>query len=267
MKKELIVTGIQADLIWENPEANRALFDTHLKSISEDTDLIVLPEMFTTGFSMEPQRIAESFHPEKMTSLKWMRSWAASLNACITGSIAVEEGGMYYNRLIWVSPDGSVSHYNKRHLFQMAGEHKQYESGNTIVIEQIHGWKICPLVCYDLRFPIWSRNKLIEGDPMYDVLLYVANWPAVRSAPWKKLLLARAIENQAYLIGINRVGTDGTSIQYSGDSCFVNSRGEYLQEFTPNTSEVRTQAFSANELLDFRDKFPVLSDADDFQML
>lgn len=264
--EDLHVTVVQSDIIWENPEQTRMHFDAHLEAIRTATDLIVLPEMFTTGFSMEPERIAEEFHPENSISIRWMKAWSKKLQAVVTGSISFKENDKFYNRLIWAKPDGSISTYDKRHLFRMASEHQHYTAGDNLLIETIKGWKICPLICYDLRFPVWSRNKLVDGKPMYDVLIYTANWPEVRREPWKKLLLARAIENQCYLIGVNRVGTDGNALQYAGDSSFINPRGEYLQEFTPGKEEVRTQNLSFDELDEFRKRFPVLEDADDFEI-
>ena len=263
---DLRVTVIQSDIIWENPDASKKHFDAHLQKIDGPTDLVVLPEMFTTGFSMEPERIAEEYNEENSPSINWMKSWSKNLNAVITGSISFHENGKFYNRLIWAKPDGSISSYDKRHLFRMASEHQHYTTGENLLIENIKGWKICPLICYDLRFPVWSRNRLVKGKPFFDVQLYVANWPEVRREPWKKLLLARAIENQCYLVGVNRVGSDGNGHQYVGDSSFINPKGEYMQEFVPGKEEVRTQVFSFDELEEFRKRFPVLDDADSFQI-
>ncbi len=246
--EDLHVTAIQSDIIWENPEKSRAHFEEHLIKINGKTDLVVLPEMFTTGFSMEPEHIAEDYNAESSPSIVWMKSWAKKLNAVITGSISFRENNQFYNRLIWAKPDSSISTYDKRHLFRMASEHQHYTSGNKLLVEDIKGWKICPLICYDLRFPVWSRNRLVEGTPLFDVQLYVANWPEVRREPWKKLLLARAIENQCYLIGVNRVGSDGNGHNYTGDSSFINPKGEYLQEFSSGKEEVRSQVFSFDDL-------------------
>lgn len=264
--QDLKITLVQTDLIWENPEANRAQTEMLLGTIREKTDLIVLCEMFTTGFTMQPEKVAEPFDLENMSTLNRMRSWAAELDAVVTGSVAVEENGKYYNRLLWVRPDGSFSMYDKRHTFTFAGENLHYESGNERIIEEWRGWKICPLICYDLRFPVWSRNTLVDGKPMYDLLIYVANWPSVRREPWQKLLLARAIENQCYTVGLNRVGHDANNNEYSGDSSIINPRGEYLLQLTPSKEELKTQAISRSELEEFRMKFPVLNDGDGFEL-
>lgn len=263
---QLKVSIVQTDLIWENPIQSRAHIEKHLSSIKKPTDVVVLPEMFTTGFTMMPKLVAEHFDTEKMETLNWMRDWAKKLDAVITGSVSVEEDGKYYNRLLWVKPDGTFSKYDKRHTFTFAGEHEHYTSGNSLLVEEWRGWKICPLICYDLRFPVWSRNRLVDGKPLYDLLIYVASWPEVRREPWKKLLLARAIENQCYTVGVNRVGTDGNNVHYTGDSSVINPRGEYIHKLTPSKEEAVTVSISRNELEDFRQKFPVLSDADSFNL-
>jgi predicted amidohydrolase len=265
--KDLVVTAIQSNLVWENPEGNRLHFDMHLASINTPTDIVVLPEMFTTGFTMSPEIASEIFDIDNMATLNWMRMWAQKLDAVITGSVSVAENGKYYNRLLWVRPDGTFSTYDKRHTFTFAGEHLHYTSGSELLIEEWCGWKICPLICYDLRFPVWSRNKMKDGKPLYDVMLYVANWPAVRIEVWKKLLFVRAIENQCYLVGINRVGEDPNGNKYVGDSAFINARGEYIYQFNKWIEEVATRTFSLHDLEDFRAKFPVLNDADAFELL
>ncbi len=270
--KDLSVTAIQSNIVWENPEANHLHFDQHLSSIQGETDVVVLPEMFTTGFSMSPEKVAEHFVPiaigiDQMSTLNWMRTWAKKLDAVITGSVSVEENEKYYNRLLWVRPDGTFCTYDKRHTFTFAGEDKHYQSGNEVLVEEWRGWKICPLICYDLRFPVWSRNKLTDGKPLYDVLIYVANWPSVRIEVWKKLLFARAIENQCYVVGVNRIGDDPNGNKYVGDSAFINPRGEYFYQFNKWIEEVATHSLSWSELEDFRAKFPVLNDADLFNFL
>lgn len=267
MSSTFSAVAVQSSIIWEYPEASRLHFESHLASLKNQVDLIVLPEMFTTGFSMEPKRIAELYDDEHMATLQWMIEHAKRHNAIMTGSVAVKDGDQYFNRLIWARPDGTHSTYDKRHLFRMAGEHQQYSPGKELLIEEWKGWKICPLICYDLRFPVWSRNRLVHGQPLFDIQLYVANWPSVRREPWKKLLLSRAIENQCYLIGVNRVGVDGNKLEYTGDSAFINPRGEYLQEIPASQEGIFIQTFDRNELDDFRQKFPVLEDADDFQLL
>lgn len=260
----LNVTIIQASAVWEDAAASRTHLDTFLRLINVPTDLVVLPEMFTTGFSMQTERIAEHFDADKMETLNWMRQWAAKLNAVVAGSVSVEDRGCYYNRLLWVRPNGGYSKYDKRHTFTFAGEHEHYQSGSSLLIEEWRGWKICPLICYDLRFPVWSRNHIVNDEPLYDVLIYVASWPEVRREPWKKLLLARAIENQAYVVAVNRVGTDGNNLPYSGDSAFIHPKGEYIHQLTPSKEEVVTMELSRLDLEDFRKKFPVLKDADAF---
>jgi len=201
------VSIIQSDIIWEDRLSNLENYQNKINQI-ESTDLIVLPEMFTTGFSMNPKDISETMSGE---TIQWMKANASKMNSAICGSIIIEEDDKYFNRFIWVNPDGSIHHYDKKHLFSFAGEDKNYTSGNNKLIIEYKGWKICPLICYDLRFPVWSRNS--EG---YDLLIYVANWPDKRKLAWKTLLTARAIENQCYVIGVNRVGKD-TKNYYSGE--------------------------------------------------
>jgi predicted amidohydrolase len=265
MKDTLKLSLIQTTLEWENPAANRLQFARLLEALSPgSTDIIMLPEMFTTGFSMSPDRIAEPFSGT-MDTLQWMRVWAGQLDSVIAGSIAVKEGDRFFNRLMWVRPDGTYTAYDKRHLFQMAGEHHHYSSGNKLLIEEWQGWKICPLICYDLRFPVWGRNRMTTEGPMYDVLLYVANWPAVRREPWMKLALARAIENQCYTAAVNRIGTDGNGLDYCGDSAVIDPRGNYI--LSPvNDQRIMTAELSAGDLKEFRMKFPVLTDADLFEL-
>jgi predicted amidohydrolase len=193
-----------------------------------------------------------------------MRTWALKLDAVVTGSVAVTENGEAFNRLYWVLPDGRFNTYDKRHTFTFAGEPKHYQRGAARIIEEWRGWKICPLICYDLRFPVWSRNGLSDGEPLYDVLIYVANWPEVRRDPWMKLLPARAIENQSYVIAVNRVGVDGNGIPYSGDSVAIDPRGNVLIETEKGREGLLYAELNAEELKDFRAKFPVLHDADPF---
>ncbi|MEL6660677.1 MAG: amidohydrolase, partial [Bacteroidota bacterium] len=222
---ELKLALVQADLIWENASRNRDKFERLLAGLSPGTDIVVLPEMFSTGFSMEPQRLAE---PMDGPTITWMREKAATLGAVITGSVIIEEGGKYFNRLLWITPDGELEQYNKRHLFTLAGEEKVYTAGTEQLVLTYRDWKIMPLVCYDLRFPVWSRNQF-----QYDLLLYVANFPDKRGFAWRTLLQARAIENQSYTIGLNRVGTDGNGIYYAGDSMLVNYDGSIKTHLPP----------------------------------
>jgi omega-amidase len=272
-------TIIQAYLHWESREKNLQHFDSLINSIKEETHLIVLPEMFTTGFSMNPEKVAE---PANGESLSWLKQKAKEKNAVITGSVAVEEKGKYYNRLFWVEPGGTFKTYDKRHLFRMAKEDTHYTPGTKKIITRIHEWNVCPLVCYDLRFPVWSRNRFmlaaegresIDGNKQqaagsweYDVLLYVANWPEVRNHPWKQLLIARAIENQCYVIGVNRVGKDGNDFSHSGDSMIINPRGEMISKTKAHEENIETILLDKNYLEEFRKIFPVGLDADNFDL-
>lgn len=256
---DLTVSFVQTSLQWHDPHANRQEMGRHIAEISVPTDLIVLPEMFTTGFSMKAAELAE---PVDGPTTDWMRQLAASRDAVVVGSIIIKDQDAYYNRLLWVRPDGTVSHYNKRHLFTLAGEHEVYSSGTDRLIEEWRGWRICPLICYDLRFPVWSRNPL---DNPYDLLLYVANWPATRRTAWITLLRARAIENLAYTIGVNCVGLDGNGHAYTGDSALLDMRGEYLVEVGNQETSI-TRALRRSELEAFRERFPALHDGDHFAL-
>ena len=210
------ITLLQTALHWQNPVANRAMLEETLFTLPEPTDLIVLPEMFTTGFTMNAAALAE---PMNLTTFKWLKQMARQTNAAITGSYVVQENGQFYNRLIWMEPDGQFAHYDKRHLFRMADEEKTYTAGTLRLIRTWRGWRICPLICYDLRFPVWSRSRQIAPHQLdYDLLLYVANWPAPRQLAWDTLLQARAIENLSYVAGVNRVGQDGNQHTYLGGS-------------------------------------------------
>ncbi len=255
--EDLKVTIVQCPLHWENIEENLSSFTKRLVDIkSGDTHLIVLPEMFTTGFTMNAAAVAE---PEQGKALEWMKSTAAEKQSVVTGSVVIKEGDKFYNRMIWMRPDGTYESYNKRHLFRMAQEHHTYTGGNDKLIVTLNGWRIRPLICYDLRFPVWSRNR---ND--YDCLIYVANWPERRSFPWKHLLIGRAIENQAYVVGVNRVGADGTGLIYSGDSVVLNPKGEPLSKTVAHEESVETVTLSYTELEEFRKIFPVALDVDNF---
>lgn len=261
------VTLIQTSLHWENRQKNLEHFDRLLSNLTP-TDLIVLPEMFTTGFTMNPERLAE---PADGETLKWLKQKASEKKAVITGSVSVEENGKYFNRLFWVQPDSEVSYYNKRHLFRMAKEDQHYTMGNEKIIKSLAGFNVCPLVCYDLRFPVWCRNVFTKDGgtytPAYDALVFVANWPEVRSYPWKQLLIARAIENQCYVIGVNRIGNDGNNIAHSGDSMVINPRGEIISKTKAGEESIETVELSMSYLEEFRKVFPVGLDADDFTLL
>ncbi|MGI4734344.1 MAG: amidohydrolase [Janthinobacterium lividum] len=259
---DFTVSLVQTDLHWHDPEANRASLARQLANALAGpglTDLIVLPEMFTTGFSMAAAAQAE---PGEGPTLAWLREQAARYDAVVTGSVLLTEAGRYYNRLLWVRPDGSYSAYNKRHLFRMAGEHEVYTAGTERLLEEWRGWRILPLVCYDLRFPVWSRNT--QAAP-YDLLLYVANWPHARINAWNVLLQARAIENIAYVAGINRIGTDGLSQHYSGSSALLDMRGDYLAQ-AGGRPTVLTRRLPHHPLLELRQQLPALLDADDFEL-
>jgi omega-amidase len=292
--QDLSVTIIQTSLYWENPTANLANLEEKIATISTQSDLIILPEMFTTGFTMNAKAVAE---PMNFTTFKWMKQQAKQTGAVITGSYIVKEGENYYNRLLWMRPDGTFEKYDKRHLFRMGGEHNHYAQGTERLIVELKGWKICPLICYDLRFPVWSRNnrvishksqvisehsKVEKENPYnlrsttydlktydslsYDLLIYVANWPAVRSQVWDTLLQARALENQSYCIGVNRVGSDEMGLNYSGSSAVIDFKGNSL--FYQKDSEViNNQILSKQELDDFRAKFPAYLDADEFEII
>ncbi len=268
MKNNLHVTAIQANLVWENKAANFKKFDEVLRGISS-TDIIVLPEMFTTGFSMTPARFAESLFGE---TYQWLLEKSKNHDAAITGSFMCAENGHYYNRLLWVQPDGTHYIYDKRHLFSLAGEQNHYQAGVSRTTIQWRGWSICPLICYDLRFPVWSRNwqtspfqadnEAIQDN--YDLLIYVANWPQRRNHAWKTLLTARAIENQAFVVGVNRVGDDGNGIYHSGDTSIIDYAGEILQT-RANTEGVDVAIFNREKLYEYRNKFGFLTDIDLFK--
>jgi omega-amidase len=259
---DLKITLIQSDLFWENKEQNLKMFAEKIHAIDKSPDLIVLPEMFTTGFSMRPEIFGESI-TDNTTS--WMKEQARKKNCSITGSFICEENKQYFNRLVWASPDGHITFYDKRHLFSMGEENKHYTAGNSSLIIDLNGWKIKPLICYDLRFPVWSRNSN-ETNNSYDVLIYVANWPERRSQAWKSLLPARAIENQCYVVGLNRVGNDENNISHSGDSAVIDFMGSVISKIQPHEEATETITLKKQELNNFRRDFPVLLDADKFEI-
>jgi omega-amidase len=259
--KDLRVTIVQSALQWEDINANLGMFGKALQGIPPSgTDLIVLPEMFSTGFSMRASELAEDMDGKAVT---WMKKTAASKKCVVTGSLIIKENGRHYNRLVWMRPDGTYETYDKRHLFRMGEENNTYTAGTKRIIVELNGWKICPLVCYDLRFPVWSRNVNMA----YDCLIYVANWPDVRSYPWRQLLVARAIENQAYVVGINRIGVDGNDMAHSGYSAIMDPRGQVISNTKPDKPSVETVTLSWSALEDFRKAFPVGMDADKFEIL
>jgi omega-amidase len=266
MAENLNITVVQTDIIWEDENANLTALDRSLHHLPSKVDIVVLPEMFTTGFSMNAAQIATAWNEENPTLL-WLQKKAHEYNTAITGSIAVKDGDHYYNRLLWVEPNGNFTSYDKRHTFSFAGEDKVYARGNNRLIVNWRGWRICPLICYDLRFPVWSRNTNHQGQCEYDVLIYVANWPAVRRFPWQQLLVARSIENLSYVVGCNRIGVDDNTHLYCGDSAIINFLGQNLTEPSENLNALLSASCSYSDLQAFRDKFPALSDGDPFQIL
>ncbi len=254
--KNINLTLVQPDIVWEDASANRKKYAEMLSSV-EFTDVILLPEMFTTGFSMRSNELKETMDGP---SVEWMKNVACQKSAVVAGSLIIRDGKDNYNRFVWVTPDGKTATYDKRHLFSMGEEHRHYSPGKERLILEYKGWRICPLICYDLRFPVWSRNA---GD--YDLLLYLANFPSPRHAVWKNLLVARAIENQSWCIGVNRVGKDGAGLDYEGDSGWVDPRGN--AHFLGAAEGVHQITLSLQELQRFREKFPVLEDRDAFRLL
>lgn len=226
MQNELNVVGIQADLVWENPTQNLAFFENKINALSKNTDLVVLPEMFTSGFTMNPEKVAEKMDGN---SVSWMQKMASENEIAICGSLVIKENEKYYNRLVFVHPSKEIETYDKRHSFTLAGEDKVYTSGTEKLIVTYKGWKICPLVCYDLRFPVWARNT-----ENYDLLIFMANWPAKRITAWDTLLKARSIENMCYTIGVNRIGLDANNYEYSGNSLIIDFLGEEISSLPKN---------------------------------
>jgi omega-amidase len=252
--QDLTVTLIQEDLAWEDIDANLDLFDARIDAIGEPTDLIILPEMFSTGFSMNARPLAEEMDGRAVT---WLRQKAIATHAVITGSVMTKDAGRFYNRLVWARADGSLIVYDKKHLFRYAGEEKVYTAGRQQVTAELKGWKIRPFICYDLRFPIWTRNL----NQAYDLAIFVANWPAARAAHWRDLLKARAIENQAYVAAVNRVGTDGNGRTYSGHSALIDPTGKIVFE-EHNHACTTTLRLNCKLLNDYRAQFPAWMDAD-----
>lgn len=264
---ELRATLVQCDLRWEDPQANCDMLEGLLGDLGEnETDLIVLPEMFATGFTMNSREMAESMASSR--TVAWLREQAEKRGCVMTGSVAIKEGGEYYNRMIWAAPGSEPIHYDKRHLFRMAGEHERYGMGQQRVIVELKGFRLLLSVCYDLRFPVWLRQQS-QGDEHfeYDVLLCVANWPAPRRQPWRTLLQARAIENLCYVIGVNRVGEDAKQLTYAGDSMLVDFKGEPLVDEPRDQPFLRTVTLDREALRVFREKFPAWMDADRFEVI
>lgn len=260
MEENLRLALIQCDLVWENKEANFSNFNNLIDEAGQKADVIVLPEMFSTGFSMNASDLAE---PLNSPTLDFLKRKAFSSNACITGSFIITDEGKYFNRLYWVFPDGTFEYYDKRHLFRFGKEDEVYTPGNKRIVVEWKGWKICPLVCYDLRFPVWIRN--IYDNP-YDVLIFVANWPSARTHVWDTLLKARAIENVCYVAGVNRTGEDGDHLSYEGHSQVLDAKGLLLNELSKESKAVYV-TLEKSWLTDFRKKFNTLLDGDNFEII
>ena len=258
----LTLSIIQSNLFWEEKTTNLRMLEEKIKSIDQKTEVVVLPEMFSTGFSMKPTELAEPMDGE---TVEWMKRVSNENGIVLTGSIIIEEEGKFYNRLIWMLPNGQYGQYDKRHLFAYGEEDKHYSPGNKRLIASVKGWKINLLVCYDLRFPVWARQQSTAAGPEYDVLIYVANWPERRSHAWKTLLCARAIENQCYVIGVNRVGSDGNNIYHSGNSLVIDPLGQVLYHMA-DEEDIFTIPLQKEKLEEARTKFPFWKDADNFKI-
>lgn len=256
------IAYIQNDLIWENPVENRKSFNALIDSVSVGTDLIVLPETFNTGFPVNPQKFAE---PVDGQTMSWLHKKASEINCVVCGSLLLKIDQKFYNSFVWMRPDGSFDLYHKRHVFRIGGENKLVQSGDNELIIEYKGWKIKPMICYDLRFPVWSRNRYENGEYDYDLAIYVANFPAVRFNVWNQLLIARAIENQAFVLGVNRVGTDNSGMTYNGLSKLIDAKGIVVSEAKINACQVVENDIDLEELKRFRDKFNVGLDWDEFQ--
>ena len=258
MSQNLNVFIIQSNVVWENISLNLTNFEQKIAEAPKNTDLIVLPEMFSTGFHPFPEKVSETMSG---TAVIWMKNIAKNTNSAICGSLVIAENDKFYNRFVFITPDGLLYYYDKRHLFRMSNEFETFTPGTTSIIINYKGWRIKPLICYDLRFPVWSRNK---ND--YDVLMYVANWPTSRQTQWHTLLLARAIENQAYVVAVNRIGTDGNNFEYAGDSLVIDPKGDVIQQFDLNTDKSGLATLNNELITKYRKTFPVHLDADKFEI-
>ena len=258
-KDILRLTIAQVNLVWENPEENRQNLEKLILQLEGNSDLVILPETFTTGFSMHPDELAEAMDG---TTIQWMHNLSRKTGIAICGSLLIKDNSQNYNRFVFVAPDGQLTFYDKRHLFSIGGEADSIAPGHKRVIVSYFGWRIALYVCYDLRFPVWSRN-LIDTD----LMIFTANWPDSRKEVWNVLLKARAIENQVFVAGVNRIGKDGNEISYQGDSQIINARGEVLALTEPSVGGLQTYSISRKELVDFRIKFPVAREADQFLLL
>ncbi|MFD1062897.1 amidohydrolase [Winogradskyella litorisediminis] len=259
MTDKLKVALVQTELVWENPTINREQLQKQINSISEHVDLIVLPEMFTSGFTMNASNVAETMDGETIT---WLNELAEKKDVAIVGSLVISENNNYYNRLVFIHPNGTIDSYDKRHTFTLAGEHKVYTAGISKTIINYKGFKICPLICYDLRFPVWARNT-----EDYDLLLYVANWPKPRINAWDALLKARAIENMSYCIGVNRIGKDESGHDYLGHSACYDVLGEKLTDFNPDEKGVKIITLEKSHIKHYRNKLNFLNDRDEFSIV
>jgi omega-amidase len=267
----LTLTLIQTQLYWENKQANLSMLEQKIDTIQEKTEIVILPEMFSTGFSMKPEKFAETMNGP---AVEWMKRIAAQKRIILTGSLIIKDGDNFYNRLVWMLPNGEYGCYDKRHLFAYGDEDKSYSRGNKRLITSVKGWKINLQVCYDLRFPVWARQQASHSKDQkddetkleYDLLIYVANWPERRIHAWKTLLQARAIENQCFVIGVNRTGNDGNNIYHSGDSMVVNAAGEVLYH-KANEEDIFTITLQKNSLGEIRHRFPFWKDADTFMII
>jgi len=257
--ENLKITSFQGYLFWEKIDQNLQNIALRLSGIREKTDLIILPEMFNTGFTMNAAELAE---PMGGKTMQWMHKIAKQYDCVVTGSLIIAEKGKYYNRLIWMLPEGTCNYYDKRHLFALGKEHHTYTAGTKKLIVELKGWKICPMICYDLRFPVWMRNV----KETYDLLLIVANWPERRALHWRTLIPARAVENQAYVIGVNRVGHDGNEVYHSGDSTCIDPNGNVVY-YKRDEEDVYTFTIVADEIQKTRRAMPFLKDADEFTLL
>jgi omega-amidase len=256
----LTLTIIQTDLSWQNKAANLVMLKNKIEAIEERTEIVVLPEMFTTGFTMQPELFAETMEGE---TVQWMKDVAAANKIIITGSIIISDEGKYFNRLIWMLPNGQFGYYDKRHLFAYGEEDKHYAAGNKRLIASVKGWKINLQICYDLRFPVWCRQQSTEAETEYDLLIYVANWPERRSHAWKTLLCARAIENQCFVAGVNRVGKDNKNVYHSGNSLVIDPLGQVLYH-QADEEDVFTITLQKEDVDKVRSQFPFWKDADGF---
>ena len=258
----LTITLIQTDVVWQDKTANLAMLKARINAIEQRTEIVVLPEMFSTGFTMQPELYAETMEGETM---QWMKEISATNKIILTGSIIISDNEKFFNRLIWMLPNGQFGYYDKRHLFAYGEEDQHYTAGNKRLIASVKGWKINLQICYDLRFPVWSRQQSTTMESEYDLLIYVANWPEKRSHAWKTLLCARAIENQCFAVGVNRVGSDGKDNYYSGDSLVIDPLGQVLYH-KADEEDVCTISLQKEELSKVRIQYPFWKDADLFSI-